>query len=615
MCGFLGEFLFFSNDLTSKEQFADLLRLSNHRGPDNTQIVNSAIFQLGFNRLAILDLSANGNQPKHSPSKRYHVVFNGELYNFKELKNRYNLTNLKPSSDTEVLVHLIDKIGVERTLKVLNGMFGIAVIDEQEDILYLSRDFAGIKPLFYGISKNGVVFASQFNQIFKHPFFESQIELRQDVLKEYFGLGYMQSPNTIYKNIFQVNPGEMLKISRKGKITTTTILKFDFSPLKNNEKALSITDEEFEVNFSEVIKRQLVSDVPLATFLSGGIDSPLVNAIAKKLKPDIEAFTIGVDDVSFDESKKASEYATHININHHIEHIKSKDLLDCIDAHFRSLSEPFGDYSSIPTFIITKLARQHHTVMLSGDGADELFFGYPRMLDVMQKRLWFKIPFFIRKPMVRLAIKLKLTDSWGPYMFKEISDWILLKQQHITKYHLDRIIPNTTFTKELKALYHQKDLGTKNKLMSWLRYNEFYGHLQRVLIKVDRMSMANSLEVRVPFLDKKMVEFSSKYFPKIKKNTFALKGILKKTMEHNYPKSIIETKKRGFSVPIADWMRSYLRDDLEKHIFNTTIYGNQWINEEALRNYVSDFLEGKHEESWGIWNIYAWQKWASIHLK
>lgn len=614
MCGFLGEFMF-KGELSSISEFENLLELSKHRGPDATLLTKHEGFQLGFNRLAILDLSANGNQPKQSPSNRYHVVFNGEIYNYKELKEEYHLTNLNSTSDTEVLVHLIDVLGVEKALMELNGMFAIAVIDEHEGLLYMSRDFAGIKPLFYGISENGAVFASQFNQIFKHPLFESQRLLRPDVMKEYFGLGYMQSPNTIYKHIFQLNPGELLKISRQGEIKRTTLFKFYNKSFDNHKKPELVTEDELDTGFCEVIKRQLVSDVPLATFLSGGIDSPLVTAISKKFKPDIEAFTIGVNDINFDESKKASEYASHIDIKHHIKKINSKELLDCIDTHFTYLSEPFGDYSSIPTFIITKLAKQQNTVMMSGDGADELFFGYPRMLDVMKKRHWFKIPHVLRKPLIRLAIKLRLTSSWGPYMYNELSDWVLSKQQHISGSGLETIIPNTSFTKELKGLYNNGNFDSKTKLMGWLRSNEFYGHLQRVLVKVDRMSMANSLEVRVPFLDKKMVELSSMYFPQYKNNEFVLKKILKETMAHYYPKPMIETKKRGFSVPIAAWLRTHLKDDLKKMVFETTIYGDEFINAQGLKEYVSAFLDGKHEESWGVWHIYAWQKWATIHLK
>lgn len=378
-------------------------------------------------------------------------------------------------------------------------------------------------------------------------------------MKEYFGLGYMQSPNTIYEGIFQVNPGEIIKISNTGAMVKNVFTDIDMFPQSKRMTDKSLDLQELEDTMSEVVRRQLVSDVPLANFLSGGIDSPLIAAVAHQYNPALEAFTIGLDNTVFDESKKAAAYADHINLNHRIKPVQSGDLLNCIDAHFNFLSEPFGDYSSIPTFLITKYAKMNHTVMLSGDGADELFFGYPRMQDIVRKRHWFKIPFAIRKPLVRLALKVKLTDSWGPYMFKNISQWILHKQIHITRTNLQHIFPKMDFTGELRTLYTERQVKSKLELLQWLRQVEFYGHLQRVLTKVDRMSMANSMEVRVPYLDRSMIQKSLNYNPPFQGGSFNLKGILKRFMESFYPPALIAEKKQGFSVPIGDWLRSELR--------------------------------------------------------
>lgn len=613
MCGFLGEFMF-KGQLSTLDEFEGLLALSKQRGPDATCITKQDTFQLGFNRLSILDLSPKGNQPKQSPSGRYHVVFNGEIYNYQALSHIYNLQQLNSTSDTEVVVHLLDVLGITKTLSLLNGMYAIAIIDTEDRSVSLSRDFAGIKPLFYGLNSKGLVFASQFDQVFKHPWFREQLELRQTVMKEYFGLGYMQAPNTIYEHIFQVNPGELLRISKEGTVSKEVLCTFGSSLHGAAEGVKTNTAKDFDRVFTEVIQRQLVSDVPLGTFLSGGIDSPLISAIAKQQNPNIEAFTYAAGAAVLDESAQAQSYAAHITIKQHIETLKDVEVLNCIESHFAGLPEPFGDYSSIPTYVITNLAKRQHTVMLSGDGGDELYFGYPRMLDVIQKRFWFQVPHWLRKPMVRLAIKLQLFTSWGPYFYKTLDGFILSKQLHISQTSLDQFFPSTSFSNELLGMYMVPKKQSKRSLLHWLRHNEFYGHMQRVLVKVDRMSMANSLEVRVPFLDKDSIDFAWDWVAEFKKSKFELKGLLKQAMQLYYPKNLIEKKKKGFSVPIDYWLKHQLKSDVESVVFETEFYGRDLVNVADVKQYVSDYYEGKHHESWGVWHIYAWQKWALTHL-
>lgn len=609
MCGFLGEFLREEKDLTLESEFHDLLMLSKHRGPDATQIKRCGNSQLGFNRLAILDVSSNGNQPKASPSKRYHCVFNGEIYNYRALSEYHKLKGLKSSSDIEVLIHLLDILGVKEAIRSLNGMFSIAIIDTKENQLYLTRDFAGVKPLFYGVCSKGVVFASQFNQVWKHPLFFNSKKLRDDVVKEYFGLGYMQSPNTIYQNVFQVTPGDLLTISHGGNIQKTEITLFD----SNYHEQKNISKNKAQTNLhSKLIKsvrRQLVSDVPLATFLSGGIDSPLISALAKAESSEISSFTLGVNSKEYDESEQAKAYAKHIKVNHILEKIESNDIQKSIEDHFNYLSEPFGDYSSIPTFIVCKKAKRSHTVMLSGDGGDELFLGYPRMQDVLRKRIWFKIPYVIRKPLVRILIKLKLYKSWAPYTHKKMRSFVLAKQLQIPEVTLDSFF-STSFSEDLEQLFEVDKESSNKEILHKLRWSEFYGHLQRVLIKVDRMSMAHSLEVRVPFLDKEVILEAWKTIPKLNGTKFQLKEKLKELIAIYYPKDMIEAKKKGFSVPVEEWLRNELKNDLKHVILNTPLYGIRDDKVNMIRKYIQDFLDRKHDHSWGVWHVYAWQKWA-----
>lgn len=612
MCGFLGEFCFDKGRVSDKENFKGLLSLSAHRGPDNTSTFRQGNFQLGFNRLAILDLSEKGNQPKASPSLRYHIVFNGEIYNYKELLAKYNLRGLQSNSDTEVLICLLDVLGVEKTIKELEGMFAIMIVDNLKKKVYLARDFAGIKPLFYGVSDLGIVAASQFDQIFKHSWFNKTLKFNKSVVKEYFGFGYMQAPNTIYNSVFQVEPGELVCCTSEGKLEKLQITSFNSNKLDCSESDKGI-ENVFSKLITDEVSKQLVSDVPIASFLSGGIDSPIITSLAHKKNKSIIAYTVKVDNKEFDESEKAKKYAQHLGVKQEVINLSTEDLISVIDKHFKYFPEPFGDYSSIPTFGITQLARKEHTVMLSGDGGDELFFGYPRMQHIVENKNWFKIPFIIRKPIISLAIKVGLLKTYAPYSYKNIYDWAMGKQLKIPDKILNKFLKNTSFTKEMITLYTCAKNNFKNEnIFNWLRKNEFYGHLQRVLIKVDRASMGNSLEVRIPFLGKKIVEKAFQMSPNYT-DKFELKHVLKKIIRNIYPKEIVTSEKKGFSVPIEDWLRNELEEDLVYHIFKLDFYGDEILNVEAIKTYVQDFIEMKHNNGWGVWQIYAWQKWAYMH--
>ena len=607
MCGFLGEFCFESFKITDENTFADLLALSISRGPDATKITSHENYQLGFNRLSILDLSPNGNQPKESPKGRYHIVFNGEIYNYKALITVHKLQNLNSTSDTEVIIHLLDKLGIEKTIPLLNGMFAMAIVDRETNTFFLTRDFAGIKPLFYGVNNKGIVAASQFDQIYKHPWFKENLELRPETVKEYFGFGFMQAPNTIYNSIFQVKPGEIIKVNCKGHIEKRDLKVFDKLQQENTINNASTLNHILE----NAVNRQLASDVPVATFLSGGIDSPLISAYAKKTKDDIEGFTIRVDDVKLNESDIAKEYADYLGIKQHIVSVKKEEMVTSIDAHFKAFPEPFGDFSSIPTFIITKEAKKRFTVMLSGDGGDELFFGYPRMRDILNKRLWFKFPYVIRKALAKVTNRLRITNTWAPY-FKNFKAFVINKHCYLPMTLLDKAAPDTYFSEDISTLY-DFDNNSRTKLLHQLRWNEFYSHMQRVLIKVDRSSMAHSLEVRVPLLDKEVIEYAWCLSSKLKED-IDLKKELKLALSNEVPKAIINKKKMGFSVPLNDWLHNDLKKDVMKHVFDIPFYGESVINSDVLKQYVNDFFNKKHHNFWGVWHIYAWQKWAVIHV-
>lgn len=607
MCGLLGEV---STQTMVADRFRALLDLSQSRGPDQQGQWSDPVCQLGFNRLSILDLSENGKQPMLSPSGNYVLVFNGEIYNYKALQKKYRIddTDLRSTSDSEILCHLIDQVPIATFAKELNGMFAIAIWNIKERQLYLMRDFSGIKPLFYGLHDHGIVFASQFNQVFKHPSFKSKA-LRPDIMKEFFGLGYMHAPNTIFESIFQIEPGQLIVWDFWSKMIIQKQSYFKWHTTSNHLDGAEETRKLFSECFEKVVKNQLQSDVPIATFLSSGYDSSLVTAYAKKQKSDIYAFTFGVDDSEFDETHDAKIYADTLQVSHIVEHCHTHDLLDVVDAHFKEMPEPFGDYSSVPTYLITQKAKHYATVMLSGDGGDELFWGYPRFRKSVQQAHWFRYPLWLRKLIVPFFRKLNKKLSRGLDIYPKFSDWILEKQLHFTD--LNSLMPKASFSLELNEVYSFIGPINKPNVLLYLKKNEFDAHLQRTLKKVDLTSMANSLEVRVPFLDREMVHFSNSIISQFGITHDRPKLILKDDLYQFIAIEKVQKQKKGFSIPIENWLRNELKDDFIKTVIQTPFYGAAYLNMDYLQSLVSDFYKNQNKVNpWGLWHLYAWQKWA-----
>jgi asparagine synthase (glutamine-hydrolysing) len=606
MCGFFGEI---SAILTNENEFKSILDLSKHRGPDQQDIWKDKICQVGFNRLSILDLSENGKQPLVSPSNKFVLVFNGEVYNYKELQIKYDIAekDLRSQSDSEILAHLVEKVSIEKFAQELNGMFAISIYDIENKKIYLIRDFAGIKPLYYGLNEKGLVFASQFDQIFKHNFFVTK-KLRPEIMKEFFGLGYMHAPNTVFENIFQVEAGHFLIYDFQKRELETRKYYYWETNKKYNETD-DKTDEKFSEVFNETIKSQINADVPLATFLSSGIDSSLVTAYTKKNKQDTTAFTFAVDDKKLNEEVVANQYAEILKVNHFVEKANKKELLEIIDNHFEFMSEPFGDYSSIPTYLITKKAKKHATVMLSGDGGDELFWGYPRFVKSINQAHWFKVPLFLRKIIVPFARKFDKKLSSGLEIFSTFSDWIFSKQIYFN--HVEKLI-SIPFSKEIKNSYKMEGNLSKENVLLYLKRNEFDAHMQRTLKKVDLMSMANSLEVRVPFLDKNIIAFSNSIVPKLELEHHVNKIILKKNLVNYIDNNLINKNKKGFTVPLSIWLKHELKEDFINVVVNKTFYGNEFIDQKYMNSLINDFFNDKNNVNpWGLWHLYAWQKWAT----
>ena len=609
MCGIIGEFSV-SGSLIGEGEFRHLRDLGQNRGPDQSGYWSDGqTIRLGFNRLAILDLTEKGDQPISSPSGRYTLVFNGEIYNYKDLKIKYKITdgNLRSSSDSEVIVQLLDRITIDELVVQINGMFAMAVYDSVDKTITLMRDFAGIKPLFFSANNDFIFFASQFDQIFKHP--KIRCDIDPSGLRDYIQLGYMHAPNTVFSDICQLSPGTMMVVSPAGIISEK---KFD-DVFKCNQSGMSETSanihHRFNGIFGKVIERQLVSDVPVGAFLSGGIDSPLVCVHAKEAKKEISGFTVGLVDHSDDESIFAASIADAMDLRLETRFFSEKELLGSLDDHFSAFPEPFGDYSSLPTYFITKLASERCKVMLSGDGGDELFWGYPRFKNIIKHRCFFKIPFILRKYLLRILRRLGMELSYGPSCYRTIGDWQRGKHCHNSDHFVEQLLPDVDNTKSMLCEYAFS--GTDGRgILRWLRKNEYYAHMQRVLIKVDRASMGNSLEVRVPFLDRDVISFSERIDPALGICHEEEKRILKFALASKVTPKLKNDRKLGFSVPIDVWLRGVLRPQVEDLLLNRPVFGEIHMNTPELKAFVLGYLDESHDNHWGIWILFALQKWA-----
>lgn len=608
MCGFIGEV---GDKLLSEVSFKELLDLSIARGPDQQGVWLEKPCQLGFNRLSILDTSLAGKQPILSPSGRYTLVFNGEIYNYKELQASFNIDDntLRSESDSEIIAHLLERVTINELAKLLNGMFAIAIWDRTLLQLHLIRDFAGIKPLYYGVKDDNFLFASQFNQIFKHPLFINR-ELCPDGMKSFMALGYMHPPETVFKNIHQVNPGEIIVWdSIQNKIVSQSF----YYNWKDNgvlSDTATATKDLFKCKMKSVIGRQLRADVPIASFLSSGVDSTLVTSFAKQQKNDIKAYTFGVVGLSeFDERPKAATYAEVLGVEHMGTSINKNQMVLAIDDHFKAMPEPFGDYSSVPTYLVTKEAKKFATVMLSGDGGDELFYGYRRFYRSISHANWFNLPLKVRKVLVPFARQFNKKLSYDLQQVERFADWILKRQTHYR--NIDNLMPNASFSKGVYETYKYKGKLNKKIVSEYVKKNEFYAHMQRILKKVDMCSMAHSLEVRVPFLDKDIIEYSNSIDSKYGLKHTVTKSILKSTLYDFIPEQIVSKDKLGFSVPLKDWLQNDLKEDFIETVLNTSFFGSEYVNMTVLKTDIDNFYKNTPTVNhWGLWHIYAWQKWA-----
>ncbi len=606
MCGFLIEYSPENKKGIPKSDFINLLNDSKTRGPDfQGYFSNDLNLQMGFNRLAILELSEAGEQPMKSHNGRYVIVFNGEIYNHLELRKRLDFSNFNGSSDTETITACLVEWGVIKTVNELNGMFSIVIYDTLEKELYLIRDFAGIKPLFFGWDGSTLVAASQYDQIVSHTAYASK-SIDSQVLKLYLEQHYMPAPFGLYKDTFQVSPGEIVVLKKDSTLKRIKYWELptsvDFSITDRNE-----AERYVETALSKSVQSQLLCDVPLGAFLSGGVDSSLVVSFMKDHHDKPRVFTIGSDSKTHDESERARQFAEAMKVQQEIWHLSASEVVGYWDEAMTALHEPLADFSILPTYLVCKLAKKKVTVALSGDGGDELFFGYERFWSIGKNITFQHYPNLLKKAIYGFD---KYTTGNKRVNSVLLSPGQSKSQQSLhsrfKRKWLEKVAPNLNQTSlpEEYTVYSYDDTKDIRQLLYNMRKAEFYGMMQKTLRKVDLASMQNSLEVRVPFLDKNMIEAALKIDPLLSYGGGRQKQLLKDLLSKQVPSVSEEKVKKGFSIPLTGWLRKDLKKVVREHLLDAdlTDFG---IDKKGVEQMLQSHFDSKEDLKWPIFTLYA----------
>lgn len=596
-----------------------------HRGPDDgkTWIDTQTGIALGHRRLAIIDLSQEGQQPMESTNKRYIIVLNGEIYNFLELKKELTTlgSHFRGHSDTEVLLEAVSKWGIDSALKRATGMFAFALWDKHEHKLYLARDRFGEKPLYYAWMNGTFIFASELKALKKFKDWHGEID--RNALASYLRYGYVPTPHSIYKNIHKLTPGTFLTISENTQLETIywSAEKIAEQGLKNPLK-IEFQDATnlLEQQLKETIQLQMVADVPLGAFLSGGIDSSTIVALmqAQSSHP-IKTFSIGFEKQAFDEAPFAKAIAKHLQTDHTELYVSTEDAMQVVPLLSTLYDEPFADSSQIPTYLVSKLAKEQVTVSLSGDGGDELFGGYKRY--PMAQNFWNKLnklPFPTRKIIGKL---LQLGTGVLPYspLAQKAQRLIQLLQNANCESALNRMLisaidkPNDFVVQGNE--YPEMTISPllQENFIEMMMYNDTKNYLlDDILTKVDRAGMAVSLESRIPFLDHHVYELAWQIPLAYKVQGGQGKIILKEVLNRYVPKALFERPKMGFGIPL-NLAEKPLREWAEELLAPQHLREQGYFNVERVQNLWQGYLKGNQSHQAALWYILMFNDWLKVN--
>ncbi len=618
MCGFAGMLV---RDALSPDDIAEvsaLGALAARRGPDDRGEWNDGrSCALAFRRLSIVDLSPAGHQPMVSADEAHALVFNGEIYNFRELRQELERTGrqFRSSSDSEVVLQALAEWGTD-AFACFNGMFAIGWYTVASRRLVLARDPIGIKPLCWWRSPEAFVFGSQYDQVVRHRRC-NRSSVDPAMLEMYLRLGYLPAPYGVMSDTGQVEPGYFVEIEPGGSPRAHAFHRPFTAAAPGDRLAGAAAADAVSELVGACVGRQTVADVTVGAFLSGGVDSPLVTACMQAAESSpVPAFTIGTDDAESDESAPASTFAGLLGVEHHLRQIKGADAIDLLGDVACANTEPFGDYSSFPTMLVSRLASEHVKVVLSGDGGDELFWGYPRFAKVRRARPWFTLPQSAR--VAAYAVSKPLPTERRPargIMFPSIGDWYLDAHSGLRRHDLAAVAPALPGLPSGFDLFEFGGRQTDDAVMQWMRTNELACHLPMILQKVDRAAMFHSLEVRVPLLDLEMVDLAARIDPSACLSGTVGKQVLRTALARHVPASKIPTPKRGFTVPMRRWLRDDLRPSVEALLLERDPFPTGLFDRRSLRDYCDLHQSGARDQTRGMWNLLALQLWSDHHLR
>lgn len=611
MCGIAG---FYSNkNLFSKDELINMTNVIAHRGPDADGHFCDETVGLGHRRLSIIDLSSAANMPMFSHSKKHVIVYNGEIYNFKEITIELNI-QFRTTSDTEVILEAFEKWGVDFVNK-LNGMFAIAIYNLETRELFLFRDRMGIKPLFYFYDNENFAFASELKSLLQLKYVNNNKTINYNSINSFLHLGYIPQPETIWNNIQKFPSGSFAKIN-----STKLEIKPYWQPENFiKEKTYSnykSVKEELKNKIIKSVNYRLISDVPFGTFLSGGIDSSLVTAIAQKLnKEPINTFSIGFKENKYNESEHARKVSDYLKTNHHEFIVSQTDALQFVDSLLDSYDEPYADSSAIPTMFVSKLAKKLVTMTLSGDGGDELFYGYGAYN--WAKRLSNPFIYKLRKPISQGLSILSNRHQRAALVFnaptkEKIESHIFSQEQYLFS---EKEIYSINLEK-IKNYYLNQKLNVKRKLSAIESQSLFdiKNYLKDdLLVKVDRASMKFSLETRVPLLDHNIVEYALNIPEEFKINNGIQKYILKDILYDFVPKEYFDRPKWGFSIPLSSWLKNELRYLIDQYLSKQSIENTGIFDYRIVEKLKNDYFSGKDYLYNRIWVLINLQTFLSKH--
>jgi asparagine synthase (glutamine-hydrolysing) len=618
MCGITGLLVSSGIDDVDRAEVAAMTELMRRRGPDDLGTWDDGqVCALGFRRLSIIDLSDRGHQPMASADGRHVVVFNGELYNYREVRRELEQRGrrFRSESDTEVVLQSLEEWGRD-ALARFNGMFALGWYRADARTLLLARDPVGIKPLSWWWADGCFAFGSQYDQVIRHRRCDRS-RVDPEVLALYLRLGFVPAPYGLLERTGQVEPGHWVEVAADGRPPRSAPFRtLAAAPPPDERLRGEAAEEAVAAAVDAAVRRQMVADVPVGVFLSGGIDSPLVAAsMVAASNERVTAFSIGTDDPEMDESEAASAYARQLGVDHHLRRIRGAEAIELVDQVAAAYPEPFGDYSSFPTLLVSELAAEHVKAVLSGDGGDELFWGYPRFAKVRRARRWFALPQRLRQAAYGATKPLPVhrRPARG-IMFPTLGDWYLDAHSGLRDQDLGAFAPGLG---ALPANFSGFDLDgcpDDDALLQWMRRNELAFHLPMVLHKVDRASMHHSLEVRVPLLDLELADLAARVDPSAALQGTTGKVVLRRALARRVDPSTIPLAKKGFTVPLGRWLRDDLRPLVQERLLGPDRFPAGAFEPGALAAWYEEHRAGRLDRTRGLWNLLALQLWADAHL-